>query len=382
MARPYGVLTPRPGAPYHGQAVPTNFGRAGLTDRSMSTPPLPATPRQARLILFLGFPGMCMLDIAGPQTVFWCASKIMQERGLPGYERHTVSLDGGMVLTLEGVGMQTGRLDDFALEQVDTILVPGAPDIVAAVARHGALVDQLRSRAPATRRMASVCTGAFVLAAAGLLDGKRAATHWLMHDLLGQTYPRVEVDREAIFVQHGDTWTSGGVTAGIDLALAMVEQDCGREVALAVARELVVFVKRPSGQPQLSSMLQAQARDGPLFDKLHLWILANLGSAQLDVEALAEPMQMSPRNFTRVYKDKTGQTPARAVERFRLEAACRLLEDSARHIDQIALECGFGDEGRMRETFQRQLQLSPSAYRQRPAAGQAGAAPFSAPTGP
>ena len=345
----------------------------------MSSLPSSATPR---VILFLGFPGMCMLDIAGPQTVFWCASKIMQERGLPGYERHTVSLDGGMVLTLEGVGMQTGRLDDVAFGQVDTILVPGAPDIVAAVARHGALVDQLRSRAPATRRMASVCTGAFVLAAAGLLDGKRAATHWLMHDLLGQTYPRVEVDREAIFVQHGDTWTSGGVTAGIDLALAMVEQDCGREVALAVARELVVFVKRPSGQPQLSSMLQAQARDGPLFDKLHLWILANLGSAQLDVEALAERMQMSPRNFTRVYKDKTGQTPARAVERFRLEAACRLLEDSARHIDQIALECGFGDEGRMRKTFQRQLQLSPSAYRQRLAAGQAGAAPLSAPTGP
>lgn len=328
-------------------------------------PPTLPSPGRARLILFIGFPGMCMLDIAGPQTVFWCASKIMTERGLPGYARHTVSLDGGLVQTLEGVGMQTERMDDFAPDSVDTIVVPGSPDIVAAVARHGALVDVLRARAAATRRMASVCTGAFVLGAAGLLDGKRAATHWLMHELLGATYPLVEVDREAIFVQHGATWTSGGVTAGIDLALAMVEQDCGRDVALAVARELVVFVKRPSNQPQLSSMLEAQAGDGPLFDELHLWILANLKQADLSVERLAARMQMSPRNFTRVYKDKTGQTPARAVEQFRLEAACRLLEDSARQIDQVALLCGFGDEGRMRKSFQRHLHTSPSAYRQR-----------------
>jgi len=336
--------------------------------------PASAVPGQARLILFIGFPGMCMLDIAGPQTVFWCASNVMQQRGLPGYARHTVSLDGGLVQTLEGVGMQTGRLDDFPLAEVDTIVVPGAPDIVAAISRHGALVDELRRRAPMTRRIASVCTGAFVLAAAGLLDGKRAATHWLMHELLGETYPLVEVDREAIFVQHGGTWTSGGVTAGIDLALAMVEQDCGRNVALAVARELVVFVKRPSGQPQLSSMLQAQAGDGPLFDELHLWILANLQQPHLSVELLAERMRMSPRNFTRVYKDQTGRTPARAIEQFRVEAACRLLEDSARNIDQIALQCGFGDEGRMRKTFQRHLQTSPSAYRQR-LASQAIAAP-------
>jgi len=341
----------------------------------------PAAPRPARLILFIGFPGMCMLDIAGPQTVFWCASKVMQERGLPGYARHTVSLDGGLVQTLEGVAMQTERLDDVALDPVDTILVPGAPDILAAVARHGALVDVLRARAGATRRMASVCTGAFLLAAAGLLDGKRAATHWLMQELLGQSYPLVDVDRDAIFVQHGDTWTSGGVTAGIDLALALVEQDCGREVALAVARELVVFVKRPSGQPQLSSTLQAQAGDGPLFDELHLWILENLARPNLNVELLAERVQMSPRNFMRVYKEQTGQTPARAVERIRLEAACRLLQDSARNVDQIALQCGFGDEGRMRKTFQRCLQLSPSAYRQRLAPGAAdagaGAAPLS-----
>lgn len=338
----------------------------------MSTRPAPAPPsasRKPRLILFVGFPGMCMLDIAGPQTVFWCASKEMEGRGLPGYIRHTVSLEGGLVQTLEGVDMQTERLDTFLPAEVDTVVVPGAADIVTAVREQHALVAWLRGHAAQTRRMSSVCTGAFVLAAAGLLDGKRAATHWLTYDLLRDTFPLVDVDREAIFVQHGDTWTSGGVTAGIDLALAMVEQDCGREVALAVARELVVFVKRPSRQPQLSRMLQAQAGDGPLFDELHMWIMANLGQSKLSVEALAARMRMSPRNFSRVYKDKTGQTPARAVERFRLEAACRLLEDSERHVDQIAQLCGFGDEGHMRKTFQRHLHTSPSAYRQRLAAG-------------
>jgi len=329
----------------------------------------PAAPRKPRLVLFVGFPGMCMLDIAGPQTVFWCASKEMEERGLPGYVRRTVSLGGGLVQTLEGVAMQTERLADFSPGEIDTVVVPGAADIVGAVREQHALVDWLRRHAGETRRMSSVCTGAFVLAAAGLLDGKRAATHWLTYDLLRDTYPLVEVDREAIFVQQGDTWTSGGVTAGIDLALAMVEQDCGREVALAVARELVVFVKRPSRQPQLSWMLQAQAADGPLFDELHMWILANLERPDLSVEVLAARMRMSPRNFSRVYKDKTGQTPARAVERFRLETACRLLEDSARHVDQIAQLCGFGDEGRMRKTFQRHLHTSPSAYRQHLAAG-------------
>lgn len=326
---------------------------------------------QARLVLFVGFPGMCMLDIAGPQTVFWCASKVMESRGLPGYARHTVSLEGGLVQTLEGVGFQTEALAGFAGAQVDTIVVPGAPDIVDALARSAPLVDWLRTAAAGARRTASVCTGAFVLAAAGLLDGKRAATHWLMGDLLCASYPSVRVEREAIFVQQDAIWTSGGVTAGIDLALAMVEQDCGRDVALAVARELVVFVKRPSGHPQLSWMLQAQADDGPLFDDLHHWILENLGASSLRVEVLAERVSMSPRNFTRVYKEKTGETPARAVERFRLEAARRLLEDSERNIDQIAMLCGFGDEGRMLKCFQRHLRLSPTEYRQRLAVGAA-----------
>lgn len=323
---------------------------------------------QPRLVLFAAFPGMCMLDLAGPQTVFWSASKHLQARGLPGYDRHTVSIGGGLVPTLEGGAFQTEAVADFATADIDTIVVPGAPEIIGAVTQSPALVEWLRMTAVKTRRVASVCTGAFVLAEAGLLNGKRAATHWKMVDLLYRMYPSIEVDRNAVFVQQGSVWTSAGVTAGIDLALAMVEADCGREIALAVARELVVFVKRPSGQGQFSALLQAQMMDGVVFDDLHLWITENLGDQTLSVEMLAERAQMSPRNFSRVYKEKTGQTPAKAVEQFRLEAACRLLEDSGRNLEQVARLCGFGDEGRMRLAFQRRLQMSPKAYRDRMAA--------------
>ncbi len=335
----------------------------------------PAPGRKPRLVLFIAFPGMCMLDIAGPQTVFWCASRHMAERGLPGYEGHTVSLDGGIVPSQEGAGVHTEALADFSPADVDTIVVPGAPEIVAAVERSAGLVAWLRGAASAARRTASVCTGAFMLAKAGLLDGRRAATHWRVCDLLREMYPLVDVDRDAIFVQQDEIWTSAGVATGIDLALAMVEADCGRALALAVARELAVFVKRPSAQPQFSRLLQAQSNDGAMFDDLHLWIAENLDNERLSVELLAGRVQMSPRNFARVYKEKTGQTPAKAVENFRLEAARRLLEESDRNIDQIARQCGFGDEGRMRLTFQRNLQLSPKDYRSRLSAREgAGAA--------
>jgi len=325
---------------------------------------LPTAPRR-QLVLFVAFPGMCMLDMAGPQTVFWCADRVMQERGKPGYARHTVSLDGGPVPTLEGVPMHTEALAGFDAAGVDTIVVPGAPHIEQVLLHAQPLVDWLRAAAATARRTTSVCSGAFVLAQAGLLDGKRAATHWALCDRLKELHPTVDVDRDAIFVQQGGTWTSAGVTAGIDLALALVEADCGRDVALAVARELVVFVKRPGGHAQFSALLESQLRDGDRFEELHLWISDNLGSAELTVESLAGRALMSPRNFSRVYKETTGRTPAKAVEMFRLEAARRLLEDSSRHIDQIARDCGFGDEARMRQCFLRNLSESPSAYRER-----------------
>lgn len=322
-------------------------------------------PGQSRLVVFLAFPDMGLLDLTGAQTVFWAASKAMAERGLPGYERQTASLAGGLITTAEGLAVETRAVSDFAGHAIDTLIVPGAPNIRQAMNTSQALVAWLKAASAQAKRTASVCSGAFLLAQAGLLDGRRAATHWGMCDMLKSGFPAIEVDSDAIFIQQGSVWTSAGVSAGIDLALALVEDDCGRDVALEVARELVVFLKRPGGQAQYSQMLQSQTGDSAAFDDLHLWIAQNLSHENLTVDVLAQQVQMSPRNFARVYKLKTGRTPAKAVEVLRLEAARRLLEDSERNIDQIARGCGFGDEERMRFTFQRNLGVSPREYRKR-----------------
>jgi transcriptional regulator GlxA family with amidase domain len=320
---------------------------------------------QPRTLVFLAYPQMGLLDLTGAQTVFWAATKAMAERGLPGYTLHTASLAGGLIPTAEGLSVDTVTLSQFDRAAIDTLIVPGAPAIQQAMADNTALVDWLRAASGTARRTASVCSGTFLLALAGLLDGRRAATHWAMCDMLKSGFPTIDVDVNAIFVQQDQVWTSAGVSAGIDLALALVEADCGREVALQVARELVVFLKRPGGQAQFSQLLQAQTDDSPGFDTLHVWISNNLRDSSLTVERLAEQSCMSPRNFARVYKQKTGRTPAKALELFRIEAARRLLEDSQRNIDQIAELCGFGDEERMRYTFHRHLAISPRDYRER-----------------
>jgi len=316
-------------------------------------------------VLFVAFPDVGLLDLTGAQTVFWAATKAMRSRGLQGYERFTASLAGGLVRSAEGLELQTALLSDFRPSSVDTLIVPGSPHMTSVLDDSGPLVDWLRRASRRTRRTASVCSGAFLLAAAGLLDDKRATTHWLMFDVMNERFPTVQIDRDAIFIQQGSVWTSAGVTAGIDLALALVEADCGHEVAMEVARELVVYLKRPGGQSQFSQVLRAQADDTAVFDELNLWIAGHLARSDLTVESLAERARMSPRHFARLYKQKTGRTPAKAVELFRLEAARRLLEDSTRNIDQIAALCGFGDEERMRVTFQRNLGVAPRDYRKR-----------------
>src|SRR5258705_1562584 len=316
-------------------------------------------PDRPRPVLFVAFPDVGLLDLTGAQTVFWAASKYMERRGLPGYIRHTASLEGGLVHTAEGVALQTVPCAELADVAVHTVVVPGSPHIEHVLARSAPLVAWLRQAAATAQRTASVCSGTFLLAEAGLLQDKRAATHWAMCDLLKERFPSIEVDRDAIFVQEGTVWTSAGVSAGIDLALALVETDCGRDVAMQVARELVVFLKRPGGQSQFSELLQSQAQDSAAFDELHLWITSNLDSRNLTVQSMAERVSMSPRNFARVYKQKTGRTPAKAVEVMRLEAARRLLEDSNHNVDQVARLRGFGDEERMRVTFQRNLAISP-----------------------
>lgn len=329
------------------------------------TPELLPNRQCARRVLFVAFPGVGLLDLTGAQTVFWAATKAMEARGLKGYERLTASLAGGLVRSAEGLELQTARLGDIRPSSVDTLVVPGSPHMASVLDDSGELVKWLRRASSRTRRTVSVCSGAFLLAAAGLLDHKRATTHWLMFDMMNQRFPSVQIDRDAIFVQQGSVWTSAGVTAGIDLALALVEADCGHDVAMEVARELVVYLKRPGGQSQFSALLRSQADATAAFDELNLWIAGHLHRADLTVELLAERACMSPRNFARLYKQKTGRTPAKAVEVFRLEAARRLLEDSTRHIDQIATLCGFGDEERMRVTFQRHLGVAPRDYRRR-----------------
>lgn len=322
-------------------------------------------PDSARLVLFVAYPDVGLLDLTGPQTVFWAATRAMEKRGLPGYIHYTASLNGGVVQTAEGLAVQTLPLADFSGAAINTIIVPGSPHIELVLERSDQLVEWLRQAAGSALRTASVCSGAFLLAQAGLLQNKRAATHWGMCDMLKQRFPSVEIDSDAIFIQQDTVWTSAGVSAGIDLALALVKADCGHEVAMEVAKEMVVFLKRPGGQSQFSQLLQAQTQDGAAFDELNLWISGNLSSNSLTVESLAEKANMSPRNFARAYKQKTGRTPAKAVEVFRVEAAKRLLEDSRRNVDQIARQCGFGDEERMRVTFQRNIGIAPREYRKR-----------------
>ncbi|WP_166363363.1 GlxA family transcriptional regulator [Pseudomonas akapageensis] len=334
-----------------------------MTELTLAPAPLPLD--RSRHMVFVAYHQVGLLDLTGAQTVFWAASRAMSERGLPGYQLHTASLEGGLVQTAEGLCVETERLDQLTELPIDTFIVPGAPDICQNLDNYADLVNWLRTASRQARRTASVCSGAFLLAKAQLLDGLRAATHWAMCDTLKRRFPSIDVDADAIFVQQGAIWTSAGVSAGIDLALALVEADCGREVAMQVARDLVVYLKRPGGQAQYSQLLQSQSEDSVAFEHLHLWLEQNLGDEKLTVERLADQARMSQRNFARVYKLKTGRTPAKAIELFRMEAARRMLENSPRNIDQIARLCGFGDEERMRSTFQRNLSISPRDYRSR-----------------
>src|SRR6185437_2957687 len=246
--------------------------------------------------------------------------------------------------------------------RVDTLLIAGGPG-VAAACKDVALLQWLRDRAGQARRVASVCTGAFVLAATGALDGRRATTHWSFCAELARAYPRVQVELDPIFVRDGVFWTSAGVTSGIDLALAMVEEDLGREVALAVARYLVVYLKRSGGQAQYSAALSLQVADDR-FGVLHNWIAAHLPQ-DLSLPILAEQAAMSTRSFSRRYREATGMTPAHAVERLRVDEARRLLLETRLPVKRIAQRCGFGSEETLRRSFMRLLKITPNDYRGR-----------------
>lgn len=327
------------------------------------TPAFLPTEGSSRLVLFVAYPEMGLLDLTGPQTVFWAASKAMQRRGKAGYERQTVSLNGGLVQSSEGVSVSSSPVTDFNEARIDTLVIPGSAQMETVLDDSTELVDWIRQASSRARRTTSVCTGTFLVAQAVLLNHKRAATHWSMYDTLQARFPLIEIDREAIFVREDPIWTSAGVTAGIDLALALVQADCGHTIAMEVARELVVYLKRPGSQAQFSELLRTQTRDDSAFDQLHCWIMDNISKTEITVEVLAERANMSPRHFARVYKERAGRTPAKAVESLRMEAAKRLLATSHRSLYEISTLCGFGSEERMRVTFLRNFRTSPSDFR-------------------
>jgi transcriptional regulator GlxA family with amidase domain len=329
-----------------------------------------------RRIGILTFDGAEILDVAGPLGVFATANDVRagSRARAPAYEIVLLAPRAGRIRT--GAGVEMGPVRSFRrCGRLDTLLIAGGSDagVRAALGTPG-LAPWLRTMARATRRVGSVCTGAFVLAAAGLLDGRRATTHWNALDRLRDAHPSVEVEPDALYVRDGRVFTAAGVTAGMDLALALVEEDLGRRMAMAVARYLVVFLKRPGGQTQFSGHLAAQAARTDRFDELLAWISEH-PAADLSVPALARRAAMSERHFARSFRDQLGVTPARFVERLRLDYARRLLEESDEPLKRIADVAGFGTPETLRRTLSRHLRVTPDAYRARFARRAAGAPP-------
>jgi transcriptional regulator GlxA family with amidase domain len=303
-----------------------------------------------------------LLDVTGPLQVFASANDLVAEAGgTPPYRLRVVAKGVQGVTASAGVGIATHPLPRSGAA-LDTLMVAGGPGVEAAIA-DTALTKWVGERARKARRVASVCTGSFLLAASGVLDGRRAATHWSFCAELARRFPKVRVESDPIFVRDGSVWTSAGVTAGIDLALALVEEDLGRALALAVARYLVVFLKRPGGQAQFSTALSLQAAEDK-FGALHEWIGRHLAD-DISLPVLAGQAGMSERSFSRRYAEATGLTPVHAVERLRVEAARRLLSESRLPVKRISQRCGFGSEETMRRSFLRLLATTPQDYRAR-----------------
>jgi transcriptional regulator GlxA family with amidase domain len=311
-----------------------------------------------RRVVIVVFPDLQPLDAIGPAEVFRTAALLDP----PGYSVELVAAEAGSVRS-STVGLEVDRTLSACRGPIDTLLVAGGGGVTAA-AKDERLLSWLRGAAKRSRRVSSVCTGAFLLAEAGLLDGRTATTHWASCEALAQLYPSVTVEPDQIYVRDGDVYTSAGVTAGMDLALALVEDDLGRATALEVARWLVVFVKRPGGQSQFSAQLAAQTADREPLRELQDWIGGNL-DADLSVPALAARAHMSERNFARAFRKELGMTPAAYVETTRVEAARIALESGDTPVETVARNTGFGTVETMRRAFHRRLGVGPADYRAR-----------------
>ena len=314
---------------------------------------LPSFQAMTRKLGVLIFPGFQILDAAGPIAAFEIAA-----RYVPGaYDLRVMALEPGPVASSSHALMMARPLD---AEPLDTLVVAGGDGTrpAALCQRTTAWVAQASARA---RRTASVCSGAYILAQAGLLDGRRATTHWQRCPDFAKRYPKVKLEPDRIFVRDGDIWSSAGITAGIDLALALIAEDLGEEIARAVAQQLVVYHRRPGGQSQFSALLEMGGQGGR-FAALLDWMREHL-TEPLGVERLADRAAMSPRHFARAFAAETGMTPAKAVERLRLETARERVENSADPIDQVAAATGFGDPERRRRAFLRAFGQPPQALR-------------------
>jgi transcriptional regulator GlxA family with amidase domain len=342
-----------------------------MARRSSSPKPAPSLTFPCRRIVMVGFPDFQILDVTGPLEVFSRTARWLVDNGYRqdlAYSVELVAAKAGPLAASSGLKLVADRrFRDLGAQtrgaDVDTLLVAGGRGARAA-ANDTALLAWLARFAPRVRRLGSVCTGTFILAAAGLLNGRHATTHWSSCDALAKLHPGVTIEPDPIFVRDGCVYTSAGVTAGMDLALALVEEDFGRHVALQVARQLVLFLRRPGGQSQFSTQLAVQAADREPLRELQHWIADHL-SSDLSVDALAGRAAMSPRHFARVFASQLGMTPARFVEVQRVEAARRRLEESRDGVDEVAATCGFGGAEVMRRAFLRTVKVSPSDYRSR-----------------
>jgi transcriptional regulator GlxA family with amidase domain len=313
-----------------------------------------------RRIVVVAYPGIQSLDAVGPIEVFSTANR---EAGRAAYTTELVASTGSTVRATSGLVFGVDHRLSAVRSEIDTLVVAGG-DGTAEAMRDRALLDGVRRLAGRARRVTSVCTGAFILAEAGLLDGRRATTHWSWCGALAERYPAITVEPDPIFVRDGNVYTSAGVTAGMDLALALVEDDLGRDLALAVARRLVLFLRRPGNQSQFSAQLAAQVAHRDTLRGVQQWI-ADHPDADLSVAAMAGRAGMSERNFARCFRDEVGVTPGRYVECVRVEVARRLLEETDDSVARVATASGFGTAETMRRVFLRSLRTGPMEYRRR-----------------
>jgi transcriptional regulator GlxA family with amidase domain len=318
-----------------------------------------------RGVAIVVYEGVQSLDVTGPLEVFAGAERLIAETGRaePGYDIRVLSPDGGSVRTSSGLCITPDGSIRDAPSRLDTLIVAGGAGHACA-ARDADLIAWIAGASSQARRTASVCTGAFLLAEAGVLSGRRASTHWAWAGELAGSYPDVHVEPEPIFVRDGDVWTSAGVTCGMDLALALVEEDLDRDAALLIARMLVLFLRRPGNQSQFSATLGSQTPGREPLREVQRSVLEGI-AGEHSVEAMAARAHMSPRHFSRAFRAETGVTPARYVERVRVEAARRLLEDGSEPIASVAAACGFGTPETMRRVFLRTLEVGPAEYRRR-----------------